>query len=153
MNVFKKIGVALSEFYDDHFRHHSEPVEDFALAERMRKTGRAYGELGDIALAKADKDEYAREVAAQCIDNAGIEEKLSKVYSSHAIRTQQKLNQHHAAGIITIFLGLISGAYFLSPNFTGNIISEVPAKYTNIVGIILVVLGLIALFFLLRNKK
>ncbi|MBR9701968.1 hypothetical protein GOV13_03525 [Candidatus Pacearchaeota archaeon] len=49
--------------------------------------------------------------------------------------------------------GLITGLFFLSPNITGNVISTLTNSTSNMIGLVLIVIGLIGAFFFFNSKK
>lgn len=50
-------------------------------------------------------------------------------------------------------LFLLSSIFFLSPNFTGNVIGNMANSSSNILGAVLLVLGLVGGFFWMRSQK
>lgn len=57
-----------------------------------------------------------------------------------------------ASLVIITFIGLIAGLLFLSSNITGNTISNMTNSTSNIIGAVLLVIGLVAGYFWIRNK-
>jgi hypothetical protein len=49
-------------------------------------------------------------------------------------------------------IGFLGGIFFLSPNFTGNVIGNLTNSTSNILGAVLLVVGLIGSFFWLRSR-
>ena len=54
---------------------------------------------------------------------------------------------------ITTILGFLASLFFLSSNFTGNVISNLTLKTSNIIGTILFLVGLIGAFFYFKKRK
>ena len=52
-----------------------------------------------------------------------------------------------------ILIFIITGIFFLSPNFTGNVIGNMTNSSSNILGVVLLVLGLVGNFFWIRSRK
>ena len=50
-------------------------------------------------------------------------------------------------------LGILGGLFFLSPNLTGNAISNMTTQTASWIGAVLIVIGIIALYFLMKAKK
>ncbi len=66
-------------------------------------------------------------------------------------RRKNKLEKN-VTGIISV-VGLISGIFFISSNITGNVISNLSIKINSFIGMGLLIIGLIAGFFWMKNKN
>jgi hypothetical protein len=64
-------------------------------------------------------------------------------YNSH--------RRNKAAAVISI-ISFIGGLFFLSSNITGNTISSLNSSASNIIGVILILIGLIGAFFWFNRK-
>jgi len=93
-----------------------------------------YEESGKSKKDKKNKDTVKRTIFSLERAESGIEE-LSAV----------------AAGFLAI-VGIGSGFYLLSPTITGRVISETIQPALNIIGVVLIVLGVMAGFFALKKK-
>jgi CDP-diglyceride synthetase len=58
-----------------------------------------------------------------------------------------------AAGGVLAVIGILGGLFSLSPNLTGNAISNLDSSTTNIIGIVILIFGFIGLYFFLRSGK
>lgn len=65
---------------------------------------------------------------------------------------KNKTLEHTVTSILAIF-GLGIGIFFLSSNITGNAIAEMTTKTTSFLGAGLIIVGLVAGFFWLKNRK
>jgi len=75
-----------------------------------------------------------------------LEEKLKQGESDKGIGLRKKLTP------VIATLGLLSGIFFLSNNITGNAIANVSQSSGNILGAVLLVIGLVAGFFWVKKK-
>ncbi len=60
--------------------------------------------------------------------------------------------EHKTLGVF-IIAGILGGLFFLSPNFTGNVIGNLNQASSNWLGVVLLVAGLVAGFFWLKGRK
>jgi len=90
-------------------------------------------------LAKRYKDTLLEKIAKR----EGQMERIETEYGPH-------IEDYYKAAAI---IGIVGGALFLSYNITGNAVSYLSIKTTPFIGAGLLILGLIAGFFLLKNKK
>jgi len=77
---------------------------------------------------------------------------MKNKYIKKKIKINNKKNKqllNRSLGIIT----LTSGLFFLSSNFTGNVIGSLNQTSSNLIGIILFLIGLFGAFFGLKQKK
>ena len=80
------------------------------------------------------------------------EEPLAERVHSNAIRLRSNRLEKTAAA--TSIIGIVSGIFFLSPNITGNIVGNLNQTSTNLIGAILLILGIIAgLFWFNKSQK
>lgn len=103
---------------------------------------------------------------AMRISTQGTEKSIPKlgVYVSQAIsaalaKTHKKIIckksnrlENLVPGILAVG-GLVAGLAFLSFNITGNVVSNLSQKNSNIVGVVLFVLGIMASFFYFKGRK
>ncbi len=102
----------------------------------------------------ADSLDMARRCTKSLLEKINLrEEQLTGKAHRYDWMNPNNVNQAgvflKAAAIVGISIGLI----FLSPNITGNVVSDIPLKTTSSVGIGLMFIGLIASFFWIRMKK
>jgi hypothetical protein len=74
-----------------------------------------------------------------------IKDSLEKVAETE---TQEK-----APAAALAIVGILGGIYTLSPNLTGNAVSDMGLTTTNIFGVIILILGFVGLYLLFRKKK
>jgi len=71
---------------------------------------------------------------------------------------KKRLNDDYRAqpryglSIITI-LGLLGGLFFLSSNITGNVVGNMANSASNIVGVVLICVGLVGSFFWFKGRE
>ena len=53
---------------------------------------------------------------------------------------------------IVIAISIVGGLFFLSPNLTGNAISGLSNQNSNIFGVILIAIGIVASYFLIKKR-
>lgn len=87
-------------------------------------------------------------------DNPKLDEKaialVERMEKKYGVRPHSALERAAATtSIITIFGGL----FFLSPNITGNAISNMTSKTSSGIGAILIILGIVLGIFWLKNRK
>jgi membrane associated rhomboid family serine protease len=78
-----------------------------------------------------------------------------KIYGTEAHNIEKILTNKTAektAGGILAVIGILGGLFLLSPNLTGNAISNLDSSTTNIIGIFILIFGFIGLYFFLRNN-
>jgi len=97
-------------------------------------------------VAKKDKEQpdYYLAQAEDCRKNA---ERVHSVISGNWHGLEGK-----ASGITTI-VGIIGGLFFLSSNFTGNVIGNMTNSTSNIFGAALLIVGLVGGFYWVNNRK
>jgi hypothetical protein len=64
-----------------------------------------------------------------------------------------KQNKNLESAAVTSIIGIIGGIFFLSPNLTGNVIGNMTNSTSNIIGAVLLVIGLIGSFFWFRSRR
>ncbi len=67
-------------------------------------------------------------------------------------RKKPKLGLEHKTLAVFIIAGILAGLFFLSPNFTGNVIGSLNQTSSNWLGAVLLVAGLVGGFFWLKGK-
>ncbi len=55
--------------------------------------------------------------------------------------------------VTTVVVGLIGGLFFLSSNITGDVVGNMANYTSNIIGVVLICIGLIGSFFWLRSRR
>jgi hypothetical protein len=77
-----------------------------------------------------------------------------KIYGTEAHNIEKistnKTAEKAAGGILAV-IGILGGLFSLSPNLTGNAISNLDSSTTDMIGIIILMFGFIGLYFFLRN--
>lgn len=66
---------------------------------------------------------------------------------------QEEWQRARRGFVATAILGVAGGIFFLSSNITGNAIADLTTKTTSFLGAGLLIVGLVAGFFWLKNKK
>jgi len=56
------------------------------------------------------------------------------------------------AWVVLAIGGILGGLFFLSPNMTGNAITNINQSSSNVLGVILLVVGLVGAFFWVKKK-
>ena len=78
----------------------------------------------------------------------------SPVFASQDDTIRARIESARERGNITFsILGIFLGLFFLSPNLTGNAISNMTTQTASWIGAVLMVIGIIALYFLMKAKK
>lgn len=79
--------------------------------------------------------------------------KVSK-YKTHIVRESDNEGELEGkvAGMVAI-IGLLGSIIFLSPNLTGNVVSNLSLKNSNIIGAVLFLIAIIGVFFYYLKKK
>lgn len=72
--------------------------------------------------------------------------------------TSKKKNEEDTSGLerfiaVISGIGILGSLFFLSPNITGNAISNLTTKTTSFLGVGLLIIGLVAGFFWLKRRK
>jgi len=67
--------------------------------------------------------------------------------------SRQKRNLEEEVGASVAVIGTIGGIFFLSSNFTGNAISNLSLRSSNIIGAVLFLVGIAGAFFYFRKRK
>jgi hypothetical protein len=84
----------------------------------------------------------------------GYDTKTEKIINSTGLENVAETeNSEKAAEAVLAVVGILGGLYTLSPNLTGNAVSDMGLTTTNIFGAIILILGLIGLYLLFRKKK
>jgi hypothetical protein len=112
------------------------------------KTGNDY--KGAIAatpkpsyVASSDPKSYVNKTTeTKDIDNSTGLEKVAEVEDTEK-----------APAAALAIVGILGGLYTLSPNLTGNAVSDMGLTTTNIFGVIILILGFVGLYLLFRKKK
>lgn len=94
---------------------------------------------------KRDKDE----------DNFGIRRRFIPVGGYHLrgsrfVKSDKKSLETKISGT-TAIIGLLGSILFLSANLTGNVISNLSLKTSNMIGVVLFLVGVAGAFFYVRN--
>lgn len=77
-----------------------------------------------------------------------------RAYHKHMFEALAGHDQKRSKAMETLGVaGLILGLFFLSPNFTGNVIGTLAVSYSNLLGVVFIVAGLIGCFFWVRKRK
>lgn len=111
----------------------------------------------DYQAAIKRRDEYN---ARRSASSGKLVERKRHYYSTRAYETGEGSNRYHPyhnltqelSGIMNL-VGIIVGIFFLSSNFTGNVIGNLTNSTSNILGAGLLVVGLIGGFSWLRSRK
>lgn len=111
---------------------------------------------GDVEKAKEKAYQLALEYAQENVDwrnKYAKREGLSKallVDETKIVKNKKDLTSR-VASVIAI-AGVLSGLFFLSSNITGNAIANVSQSSSNVLGAVLLVVGLVAGFFWVKGK-
>jgi hypothetical protein len=83
-----------------------------------------------------------------------VEKKIPLMNEKRGIKVGSYLDRRKNRSLeaITAIIGLVGGAFFLSSNMTGNVIG-LSASSSNIIGSVLLIIGLVACFFWVKSKK
>jgi len=68
-------------------------------------------------------------------------------------RLKHKLGGLENATATASIVGILGGLFFLSPNMTGNAIGNMTTQTASWIGAVLIVIGIIALYFLMKARK
>ncbi len=138
------------------------PLRIFSVSSKYRKAGEIYEELGLINRALTSY-ENALKVIEQLPktkewseDYKRIKENirgyLTYVKNRQTERERRKQGGLEKTAVAASIVGIIGGLFFLSSNITGNAIANVSQSSGNILGAVLLVVGLVAGFFWVKKK-
>jgi len=145
------------EIYKKEGRHHREVAElELKIAENRgpdSEEGRhllynayeRYEILGDNKTAEALLKKYIKLLKERKINTEVAEERLEELRKKKSDLTSR------LSSVIAI-AGVLGGLFFLSTNITGNAIANVSQSSGNILGAVLLVIGLVAGFFWVKKK-
>jgi|SRR3989344_1599271 len=138
-----------SKFWGTSYIGRDEQSEDETRSYRKKNSGR-YDELrGSIVKHPEQRKRaiaYVRELK-EIGREAGEE-----LHTELEQEKQKKKLEHIVSGVLAVG-GLVSSLFFLSSNVTGNAIAKVSQSSGNILGAVLLVVGLVASWFWLKGKK
>jgi hypothetical protein len=138
--------VELKKFFEKLYGSYDVGERNLGTPEAIRGVWNNAEEFLDRGFGSAWKGqitEYRRE-----IDNIKGAKKPERLYDSER-GYDRKTSIWDMSGPMLIF---IVGLFFFSPNITGNVISNLSFNTTNIIGIVLLVLGSLGVFFSLKNR-
>ena len=121
--------------------HDAEPVRLY------EKAGKEWEVAGDFTRAK---DDYIYAFHAAWKAN----KKKPGTVSRERISELEKWVPKFAgpAWVVLAIGGILGGLFFLSPNITGNTISNINQSLSNVLGAVLLVVGLVGVFFWVKKK-
>ena len=111
----------------------------------LKRAERLYHSAGKDS-SQSQEAKYAAERAKYFIDN--LEEEIGQLKSHE----QSKGIESKVISILAIG-SFIAGIFFLSTSITGNVIGNMANSTSNIIGAVLLVVGLVAGFFWLKSKR
>jgi len=113
-----------------------------------------YNQLGSNVSRQRRVDAY-REIGKLKDERKFIAENYNAIYDFH-FSAPKPLTRHSPAGVAASVLsiaGILGGLAMLSPNLTGNAIGTLTTETASWIGAVLIVIGIIALYFLMKAKK
>ena len=105
--------------------------------------------IGRFRIKFGDEYSIVSKIEKDSKEGQRLYDMINKERKNRNRKKEGKLEGGLVAGIIVV--GIIGGLFFLSPNVTGNIIGN-SSPVSNFIGVILLIVGLIASFFLINSK-
>ena len=110
-----------------------------------------------------DAREYFNNLEKNSPNSQGVDEAIKKyhlktrfTYNFDKRQNNSETSKEGLEGKVSAFvgiMGLIGGIFFLSSNITGNVISNYNIPNYNIIGVILILIGILGVFVYFRKKK
>jgi len=101
---------------------------------------------------------FSKEMAERYMGGSEFEPNLRKAIEALKKAKKEKRGRQDQGGLeqttrgVTAILGVLGGLFFLSSNITGNAIANVSQNSSNILGVVLLVVGLVVGFFWVKKK-
>ncbi len=120
-------------------------------AGEAKKAAKDYAQASDLYM------KHATYLDSKNLPESKSYEKHSKKLAVHSERLMKATRGewHGLEGktaVAAAIVGVLGGIFFLSPNLTGNVIGNITNSTSNILGAVLLVIGLIGGFFWIKNK-
>ena len=124
---------------------------------KINKTAKKYEQLKFLSAA-LDEPEYLSQAIDKIAQKYHLQYRLvpSEDYETDEDRTKfikKKRGLEEKLEMSIMIFSFITSFFFLSSNLTGNVIADLSAKTTSFLGAGLLIIGLVADFFWLRNRK
>lgn len=128
------------------------------LLELKEKYGQGSGSFDRSLYRNLKKSgQYEKLKELQNEGKLNLEPSLNKQHDSYLTKIDEGLKRKHTGlekiAVTASITGILGGLFFLSTNITGNAIADLTTKTTSFLGAGLLIVGLVAGFFWLRNRK
>jgi hypothetical protein len=143
----------LADIKQKHQRHETAVPEMAEAAKYFARAGEQYHEAGLERKAEANYRVASRlGKTLKNITSSTGHYRLEVIAGENARDLKEdRLKKRRTATVAII--SLIGGLFFLSTNITGNVIGNMTNSTSNIIGAVLLIIGLVGGFFWMRSKK